>query len=318
MIRAAAVLVLGTLALGVFALSACTELVETVRPPLPPHDAYAASLAQAGLDSTALGRRWNEAAMSALAPDGVADLPLTVRPDFEASEPGAWSRRFDLRQGEILRIEIAPPDGDSALVFVDLFAATDSTVRGRHTDAVVQGDTLRIEHRATSDAPVLLRLQPELLVDIELGVSIETAPSLAFPVQGEDEGAIRSRWGASRDGGTRSHEGVDIFAERGTPALAAGPGRVTRVQETPIGGRVVWLRPDGEGVSLYYAHLDSQAVARGQRVAAGDTLGFVGNTGNARTTPPHLHFGVYGRGGAVNPEPFLVGRRPGPRTVRMP
>ena len=54
----------------------------------------------------------------------------------------------------------------------------------------------------------------------------------------------------------------------------------------------------------------------GARVAVGDTLGEVGNTGNAATTPPHLHFGIYGRGGAVDPEPYVVGRRPATRTAR--
>jgi hypothetical protein len=57
---------------------------------------------------------------------------------------------------------------------------------------------------------------------------------------------------------------------------------------------------------LYYAHLDRHAVTPGQVVRAGDTLGFVGNTGNARTTPPHLHFGIYRRGeGAVDPWPWV-------------
>ncbi|MGY8915482.1 MAG: peptidoglycan DD-metalloendopeptidase family protein, partial [Flavobacteriales bacterium] len=56
----------------------------------------------------------------------------------------------------------------------------------------------------------------------------------------------------------------------------------------------------------YYAHLDSIIARDGQRVKRGDTLGLVGNTGNARTTPPHLHFGIYGRGtGAINPLSFL-------------
>ena len=103
-----------------------------------------------------------------------------------------------------------------------------------------------------------------------------------------------------------------MFAPRGTPVLAGAAGRVSRVQETPVGGRVVWLQTDAG--SLYYAHLDRQLVEPGARVAAGDTLGTVGNTGNAAATPPHLHFGVYGRRGAVDPEPFVVGRRAEPRT----
>ena len=276
-----------------------------------PHDAYADALREAGLDSTLLGRRWGGAAADAL--DAADDTDLPARPDvaFEAAEPAARAWRIRLRRGEVLRVAVAPLD--SARVFVDLFRA-DST-RARLAGRVVVGDTLRLERPAEADEAMLLRVQPELLASGVVGVAIETAPSLGFPVAGADEGAIRSRWGAPRDGGARRHEGVDIFSDRGTPVAAARAGRATRVQETPIGGRVVWLRPNGADVSLYYAHLDTQRVAPGDRVAAGDTLGTVGNTGNAAATPPHLHFGVYGRGGAVDPEPFLVGRRPAPRTA---
>jgi hypothetical protein len=68
----------------------------------------------------------------------------------------------------------------------------------------------------------------------------------------------------------------------------------------------VWQLDRDRGQSLYYAHLDSQVVVPRQVVEAGDTVGFVGNTGNARTTPPHLHFGIYRRGlGALDPWPFV-------------
>jgi hypothetical protein len=129
---------------------------------------------------------------------------------------------------------------------------------------------------------------------------------LAFPVEGRDSDAILSRFGAPRDGGRRDHHGVDIFAPRGTPVLAAASGRITRVREGGLGGKVVWQLDGEQGHYLYYAHLDSQAVARRQTVSVGDTIGFVGNSGNARTTPPHLHFGIYRRGiGAVDPWPFV-------------
>jgi peptidoglycan LD-endopeptidase LytH len=99
---------------------------------------------------------------------------------------------------------------------------------------------------------------------------------------------------------------VDIFAPRGTPVLAAAPGRAYRVGITNLGGKVVWVRDPLRNARLYYAHLDSQHVRDGDRIEIGDTLGFVGNTGNARTTPPHLHFGLYRTGeGAIDPTPFL-------------
>lgn len=92
--------------------------------------------------------------------------------------------------------------------------------------------------------------------------------------------------------------------------MAAADGTVTGVREGGIGGKVVWLRPEGKAISLYYAHLDEQLVREGQSVKKGDVLGLVGNTGNARTTPAHLHFGVYGFSGPTDPAPYVN------RTVR--
>jgi hypothetical protein len=105
--------------------------------------------------------------------------------------------------------------------------------------------------------------------------------------------------------------------------LAASDGVAFRVEETSRGGRVVWVRDDRRGQRLYYAHLDRQLVAEGQPVRAGDTLGLVGNTGNARTTPPHLHFGVYARDefarGPQDPVPYLARpRTPMPALPRAP
>jgi murein DD-endopeptidase MepM/ murein hydrolase activator NlpD len=73
-----------------------------------------------------------------------------------------------------------------------------------------------------------------------------------------------------------------------------------------LGGNVVWVWDAERGQALYYAHLDRQDVSAGSRVHAGDVLGRVGNTGNARTTPPHLHFGIYRPiEGAIDPLPFI-------------
>ena len=118
--------------------------------------------------------------------------------------------------------------------------------------------------------------------------------------------SIQSTFGVPREAGRRSHHGVDIFARRGTPVLATSDGIANRVDVTNLGGKVVWLRDPVRNANIYYAHLDSQYVSNGDRVERGDTVGFVGNSGNARTTPPHLHFGIYRRGeGPVDPDPFL-------------
>ena len=157
---------------------------------------------------------------------------------------------------------------------------------------------------------LLLRLQTGLNEKLSVTLSLSTLPSLSFPVAGHGMSSLISFWGADRDGGIRSHEGVDIRAKRGTPVVAAQDGFVTQTGTNNLGGKVVFLSSLSSPYSLYYAHLDSQLVASGQRVTLGDTLGLVGNTGNAITTAPHLHFGIYMRGqGALNPLPFINDRK---------
>lgn len=111
---------------------------------------------------------------------------------------------------------------------------------------------------------------------------------------------LRNSWHAERATGRR-HEGIDIFAPRGTPVRGTTEGVIVRIGDGGLGGRTVWVLGPG-GQRHYYAHLERFAdIFRGQRVAAGDLLGYVGNSGNARGTPPHLHYGVYTMGGAINP-----------------
>ncbi|MGH8853389.1 MAG: M23 family metallopeptidase [Telluria sp.] len=128
--------------------------------------------------------------------------------------------------------------------------------------------------------------------------------ALAMPVNGVRPAALRDTWHASRGEGRR-HEGIDIFAPRGTAVRSATEGIVLRLGSNRLGGQVVWVLGPG-GQRHYYAHLAHYAdVAAGMRIEQGRVLGYVGNTGNARTTPPHLHYGVYGAGGPVNPYPLL-------------
>jgi len=127
--------------------------------------------------------------------------------------------------------------------------------------------------------------------------------ALAFPVAGK-RSSIGSFWGDVRDGGARSHEGIDIFAKKGTPVVAVCDG-VAYTGVGPRGGNYVWLRSWDYPWTAYYAHLDKHGVKNGQLVKKGDVLGTVGKTGNAKTTPPHLHFGIYTWLGAVNPLPYI-------------
>ena len=78
-----------------------------------------------------------------------------------------------------------------------------------------------------------------------------------------------------------------------------------RKVDNALGGKTVFISNPKRQFSLYYAHLDSQTVTNGQYVHQGDTVGFIGNTGNARGTVPHLHFGIYTQYGAINPLAFI-------------
>jgi murein DD-endopeptidase MepM/ murein hydrolase activator NlpD len=106
--------------------------------------------------------------------------------------------------------------------------------------------------------------------------------------------------------GWAADEGIDIFAPADTPVLSTTRGIVTRVGTNRLGGQVVWVL--GPGLERhYYAHLSRYGdVREGDRVEAGDVIGYTGNTGNARGGPAHLHYGIYGHAGARNPYSRLV------------
>ncbi|CAA9336921.1 MAG: Peptidase, M23/M37 family [uncultured Lysobacter sp.] len=125
------------------------------------------------------------------------------------------------------------------------------------------------------------------------------------PVQGVKAGSIADTFGAPR-GRDRRHHGIDIFARRGTPVLSATHGVVASIRDQGLGGRQVWVMGPGRE-RHYYAHLDDWAfgLAAGDPVRPGDELGTVGDTGNARGTPPHLHYGIYGADGPLDPLPRL-------------
>ena len=132
--------------------------------------------------------------------------------------------------------------------------------------------------------------------------------TLAMPVQDVSKKQVANTWHAPR-GNDRLHQGQDIFAPRGTPILSATDGYIIRIGENSLGGQTVSVMGAG-GRVYYYAHLDSYAesIKEGDYVTTKKVLGYVGTTGNAAGTPPHLHFGVYAAGGAINPLPLLQDR----------
>lgn len=282
------------------------EQIRDARRDLTPHEAYLASLSQAGLAETALVGDWIAAGLGAVEDAPTIQLPFQEEGFIAADEAGAAAYRVRIGRGQRLTGHVQLTSAEGTRVFVDLFRLPEEP--GDPLRPVLSVDTVPGDfiYEPWREGDFILRVQPELLRGGSYRIVLRLEAQLAFPVDGKDSRAILSGWGADRDAGRRSHEGVDIFAARGTPVLATSDGVVRRVGVTPIGGKVVWLSDAARNASIYFAHLDSQTVRSGQRVRLGDVLGFVGNTGNARTTNPHLHFGIYLRGqGAVDPAPFL-------------
>ncbi len=131
---------------------------------------------------------------------------------------------------------------------------------------------------------------------------------LSMPVEGARVRGVSNTWHAERPGGRR-HAGQDSFATPGSNTRSATEGYVWRVGESALGGKTVFVIGAG-GRAYYYAHLEAHAegLESGAYVTTETVLGYVGTTGNAAGTPPHLHFGVYTPEGAVNPLPSLKDR----------
>lgn len=137
-----------------------------------------------------------------------------------------------------------------------------------------------------SPAPVAV---PKLPAPKPARVSSLKIGALTFPVAGYGPEHVISVFGDAR--GKRSHQGIDIKAPKGTPVVAVTDGFIERVKEGGSGGKQIYLR-DGSGRLYFYAHLDSWTVNDFDEVKEGDTIGTVGDTGNAKGTTPHLHFEI--------------------------
>jgi len=132
----------------------------------------------------------------------------------------------------------------------------------------------------------------------------KSTSGLVCPVDGAV--SFSDTWGAPRSGG-RTHKGVDMSASRGTPLVALETGRIYRLSNSTLGGLSIYLLGNS-GDIYYYAHLDAFAdgLSGGQKVSAGDLVGYVGTTGNSPSWIPHLHLGWQPGGGDwANPYPMV-------------
>lgn len=138
---------------------------------------------------------------------------------------------------------------------------------------------------------------------------------LLMPVDGVDRDDLRDTFFDKRGGG-RMHEALDIMAPRHTPVYAVEDGTIAKLFNSHGGGGITVYQFDRSGeYCYYYAHLDRYAdgLREGQQVRRGQTIGYVGSSGNASASTPHLHFGIFRltaekrwwKGEPINPYPVL-------------
>jgi murein DD-endopeptidase MepM/ murein hydrolase activator NlpD len=267
----------------------------------------ASSIAGTGQQPSA-GQEWLDATRAAL--DDALQIPL---PFAEVGGAGVAAEAttafaFEASGGQTLEIALERQQAADSRIYVEVFRVVEVLGDELHERlAALRPSAGRLRTRLPSDGTYHVLVQPEHAAIGPYRLTIELGAALPFPVPGARPDAIRSLFGASRDAGQRHHAGVDIFVQRLTPVLAVAAGRAMPRRDA-LGGNAVWLNTPG--TSYYYAHLDRIAVRDEQQVKVGDVLGYVGNTGNARNQPSHLHFGVYRWGReAIDPLPLLVGRR---------
>lgn len=143
------------------------------------------------------------------------------------------------------------------------------------------------------------------------------ARHLVVPVAGANMAKVSDTFLDARDGGDRVHRAIDILAPRGTPILSADDGKILRMSNNALGGITMYTVDPSNRIVYYYAHMDhyNDAMFAGRAITRGDTLGFVGTTGNAPKDTPHLHFqvmrwpadGKYWNGEPIDPFEFLGG-----------
>jgi murein DD-endopeptidase MepM/ murein hydrolase activator NlpD len=293
-----------------------------VASPPTPWARHADALRQVGLHERELGRAWLSAAERAQATPTPITLPFEETLYFDPAEPRAVGYLLTMERGKRLVVALRNADSEPLPLFIDVFESIAPSAESTPTSPTPtpsfspapQASSLR--HLAGSelaDTPFelanertgkyLVRLQPELLRGGRAVLTMQSVPLFEFPVA-HPQGRVGGRFGDPRARGQRKHHGIDIPAPRGTPAIAASDGVVLSAGNNNLGGKVVWLRDSEHGLVLYYAHLDQHSVRSGQQVKRGDTVGLVGNTGNASKTAPHLHFGIYQRG-PIDPYPFV-------------
>ena len=288
-------------------LSGCRE--EYVPAPYYPsnaHEAYIHSLSLAGMADTALAKDWISISETSLENPIVIQLPHQEIFYVDPGTATASAYTFNVKRGRRVEIIVEFQGMRAGRLFMDLFRIQGESPQSWKKVASSNSIENKLIFEPRQDAGYALRIQPELLRGGQYTLHIGKTAALDFPIPGYASRDIGSWFGDPRDGGRREHHGVDIFARRHSPVIAPTKAYVRSVRDDKVGGLNVWLEDTERRMYIYFAHLQTIDVEPFTDVESGQQIGTVGNTGNARTTPPHLHFAIYYQGqGAVDPFLFI-------------
>lgn len=166
--------------------------------------------------------------------------------------------------------------------------------------------------------PAPIALTSSIPMTVTAAPANAQASALLIPVSGINASQLTDTFKEARGNG-RAHDAIDIMAPKGTPVLAVADGTLVKLFNSKQGGLTLYQFNVGETKAYYYAHLDRYAdgMVEGMSLGRGETIGYVGSTGNASPDAPHLHFAVFElgpekkwwQGNAINPFPLLTGTR---------
>jgi peptidoglycan LD-endopeptidase LytH len=166
----------------------------------------------------------------------------------------------------------------------------------------------------------VVAVQPKNAPPVEIAQQVVVGPAgLALPVVGVKPEQLTDTFNAARAAGRR-HDAIDIMAAEGTPVIAAADGTIEKLFFSNGGGGItIYERASDPKWQYYYAHLQRYApgLAEGQQVKRGQVIAFVGHTGDASPSGPHLHFALnqiapgqrWWQGTPINPYPLLAGKK---------
>lgn len=215
--------------LMVFVFSSCQTIFN-----VSPYESYVKSLETSGISKSSMGKKWIFSGQNALLnPNESVKFPFKSEIFFREIAPNAISYRLKYEEYAKLTVKITSKGKDNNGVYVDIFE--DNPNKSRVKNFYVK-DTIFV-YEDNHPQNLILRIQPQLLVNQYVTVEIIENPKLAFPVKSGSNKDIQSFWGVERDGGQRRHEGVDIFNKKGTPILAVEDGTIARVETNILGGK---------------------------------------------------------------------------------